>query len=311
MRIKMDMTLLTGVGVQKAETSDKPLVSVVVAAYNASVLLKRALISLQTQSLDASLYEVIVIDDGSVDNTPHVLRDFCESAPNFRWYSQSNQGPARARNVGIRRTKGAYVAITDQDCQADRYWLQTICDVFTSEPDVLGIEGKTVSFPERITPFTHQIVNLHGGVFATCNVAYRKSVLDEFSGFDEDFPYGHEDTDLSLRVRQKGRMVFSEKTIIIHPPIPMTFKKVVTHSRHWRNEFILFKKQPDLYRCHHKSPLYTVLVGLCLVRFLQELRTNLVHLPHKPFLYLKFVFAMLLQRIYFLALLPGYLSKYK
>ncbi len=100
----MDMTLLTGVGVQKAETSDKPLVSVVVAAYNASVLLKRALISLQTQSLDASLYEVIVIDDGSVDNTPHVLRDFCESAPNFRWYSQSNQGPARARNVGIRRT---------------------------------------------------------------------------------------------------------------------------------------------------------------------------------------------------------------
>ena len=68
---------------------------------------------------------------------------------------------------------------------------------------------------------------------------------------------------------------------------------------------------PDLYGRYHKSPLYTVLVGLCLVCFIQELRANLVHLPQTPILYFKFVFAMLWQRIYFLALLPGYLTKYK
>lgn len=288
-----------------------PAVSVVVATYNAPDLLLRLLQSLREQSLDDELYEVVIVNDGSTDHTEKALRAFCADLPNFRWFTQPNAGPARARNAGIRQTRGAYVAITDQDCIADKDWLKEIYTIFQENPDVLGIEGQTVSIPDQITPFTHQIVNLHGGMFATCNVAYRKSTLDLLNGFDEDFPYGHEDTELSLRVRNLGKTVFSERAKILHPPIPISFKKLVKQSAHWRNEFILYRKQPAFYKQYHRSPLYNILAELCVRQLFYRLREHLSYFPRSPFGYCKFAAALVLQRLYFMTLLPGYIVKYR
>jgi GT2 family glycosyltransferase len=287
-----------------------PVVSAIVATYNAPDLLRKTLISLRDQRLDPDLYEVIVIDDGSTDHTRDMLEAFCAPLGHFRWYTQPNQGPAAARNAGIRQARGTYIAITDHDCIADPDWLLAIHTIFENNPDVLGIEGETVSLPEQITPFTHQVVNRTGGMYATCNIAYRKSVLDQLHGFDEDFPYGHEDTELSLRVRSLGRIRFSPEARILHPPIPISFKKLVKQSAHWRNEFILYKKQPVWYRQHHRGPLHTVLVDLCIKLFFHLMKANAKFLFRSPLVYLKFCAAIALQRLYFLTLLPRYLARY-
>lgn len=287
-----------------------PVISAVVATYNAPDLLLKTLVSLRDQQFDRNCYEVIAIDDGSTDHTTQLLQEFCAPLEHFHWITQKNKGPAAARNAAIRQARGKYVAITDHDCIVDPGWLSTICAIFDNCPEILGIEGKTTSHPDQITPFTHQVINLTGGMFATCNVAYRKNVLDQLKGFDEDFPYGHEDTDLSLRVRAIGTIRFSPNVVVIHPPIPISFKKLVRQSAHWRNEFILYKKQRRWYLQYHRGPLYTVLVDLCVKLFFQLLKSNSRFLFRSPLIYLKFSLAILLQRLYFLTLLPGYLARY-
>lgn len=91
-----------------------PLVSVVIATYNCSFYITRAVKSALDQTYPN--VEVIVIDDGSTDNTPEILQSFRDR---IRVVSQDNRGPAAARNAGLAVAEGKYIAILD----ADDYWL--------------------------------------------------------------------------------------------------------------------------------------------------------------------------------------------
>ncbi|MGE5423480.1 MAG: glycosyltransferase family 2 protein, partial [Ignavibacteriales bacterium] len=91
-----------------------PMVSVVIATYNCSSYITRAVQSALDQTYPN--VEVIVIDDGSTDNTPEILQSFRDR---IRVVFQENRGPAAARNAGLAMAGGKYVAILD----ADDYWL--------------------------------------------------------------------------------------------------------------------------------------------------------------------------------------------
>src|SRR5262249_42641298 len=95
----------------------KPPVSVVVCTYNGGRTLEQCLKSLER--LDYPDYEVIVVNDGSKDNTADILAQF----PNVRAIHQSNRGLSVARNVGLRAATGSVIAYTDDDCFADPDWL--------------------------------------------------------------------------------------------------------------------------------------------------------------------------------------------
>jgi hypothetical protein len=99
-----------------------PRVSVVVCSYNGGKTLEQCLRSLQ--ALDYPDYEVIVVDDGSTDDTGEILARF----PEVRAVRQSNQGLSFARNVGLRLATGEVVAYTDSDCYADPDWLTLLVD---------------------------------------------------------------------------------------------------------------------------------------------------------------------------------------
>src|SRR5262249_8925142 len=97
--------------------SSSPRVSVVVCSYNGAPTLAQCLRSLM--ALDYSDYEVIVVDDGSTDETREVLGHF----PDIRVIHQPNRGLSVARNVGLEAATGDVVAYTDSDCFADADWL--------------------------------------------------------------------------------------------------------------------------------------------------------------------------------------------
>src|SRR5205814_7813928 len=93
-----------------------PPVSVVVCTYNGGRTLDQCLRSLR--ALNYPDHEVIVVDDGSTDDTRAILGRF----PEVRAIHQSNQGLSVARNVGLQAATGSIVAYTDADCLADRDW---------------------------------------------------------------------------------------------------------------------------------------------------------------------------------------------
>ncbi|WP_161495004.1 glycosyltransferase family 2 protein [Caulobacter sp. BP25] len=108
---------LTGKGAETEGQEARPLVSVVIPAYNASRTIIKTIASAQNQIFDN--IEIIVINDGSTDNTLDLLKDLARSEPRLHIISQDNSGVAAARNAGIHKARGKYIAPLD----ADDIWL--------------------------------------------------------------------------------------------------------------------------------------------------------------------------------------------
>jgi glycosyltransferase involved in cell wall biosynthesis len=234
-------------------------ISVVIATYNRVDLLRQQVASLLNQSLSASRYEIIIVNDGSTDGTAEYLETLITNHTNINTFLQHNRGPAAARNLGVAQAQGAILAFTDDDCLVSCDWLATILDVFKDEV-VLAAQGKTVSDKSQITPLTHQVINEQGDTsIPTCNAAYRKSAFVDLGGFDTDFPFQNEDADLAWRTREKGRVVFSPEMLVVHPPRVDRFGKSARKMQNYVSEFMLFHKNPVLYQKYRQpSPWKTI-----------------------------------------------------
>ena len=94
-------------------SGNTPFFSIVIPAYNREDVIGDTLASCIAQTW--SDYEVIVVDDGSSDGTPGVVADYARRHPEIRLLTQSNSGPAAARNLGVREARGKYIAFLDSD----------------------------------------------------------------------------------------------------------------------------------------------------------------------------------------------------
>ncbi len=120
---------------QQERPSALPFVSVVVPAYNSAAFLPRCLGSLFAQSYPMERYEIILVDDGSTDETGECARQLGERwAGALRVISKANGGPASARNAGIRAATGDLVAFTDSDCIADPDWVERLVAALRDDP---------------------------------------------------------------------------------------------------------------------------------------------------------------------------------
>ncbi|MDZ4150125.1 glycosyltransferase family 2 protein, partial [Methylicorpusculum sp.] len=88
-------------------------ISAVIPAYNSALFIQDAISSIKKQS--RTVDEIIVIDDGSMDNTEEIISNLND--PNIRYFKQLNQGPSAARNFGIQKAKGDWIAFLDADDQ--------------------------------------------------------------------------------------------------------------------------------------------------------------------------------------------------
>lgn len=204
-----------------------PHISVVIPAYNASNIIGCVLKSLQVQTFTD--FEVIVVDDGSTDDTENIVRGFKD----VKFRRQDHKGPAAARNLGIKTATGDIIAFTDTDCAVDRNWLKNMAQCFTE--DVSAIMGR-VNIPE--STFVGDSISALGfpaggsvgfenmwKVFdgftdhlSTCNCAVKKSVFEKFGYFDETFRKAcNEDTELSYRLEKNNvKIKYCPDVVISH-----------------------------------------------------------------------------------------------
>ena len=193
-------------------------VSIIVPTRNRSALLARLLESLAL--LRYSRWEVIVVDDGSTDDTPSVVEEYRVRGLPITYLYQPWSKMGAARNLGLRHARGEVAAFTDDDCVVDPGWLEVLARASAAHPEALGVQGRTVTDHGAMTPFTRQVEHLEGGPpYRTCNIAYRAEVLRDLGGFDPELIRG-EDVVMAMRVLERGPIVFAPEALVIHPPRP-------------------------------------------------------------------------------------------
>ena len=206
-----------------------PRVSVVIPAYNAGRTIDTALQSVFAQTYRD--FEVVVVDDGSSDDTVHRLAAWRDRVIVRQ---QANAGPAAARNHAMRVTRGELIAFLD----ADDAWLPTKLErqvaFFDQYPETGLLHAEAVTAnptlsvmletPERPSPtFTAPVPQFcelfHCKFFVrTLTVMVPRRVIDEVGGFDERREYHIEDWDLWLRIAAKHPMGYLPETLAIHRP---------------------------------------------------------------------------------------------
>lgn len=204
-------------------------VSVVVATYNRVALLKKCVEALRNQTLDPSEFEVIIVDDGSLDGTEGFLAsETAHTSLNLRNFTQDRQGPAVARNYGIKEAKSDLIAFTDDDCVPAPDWLEHLIVALPKNNKCVGVGGRIVRVSNSmISRYIDHVESMQppknptsGEVayLVTANALYRRAALLQVGGFDLRITWpGGEDPDLSHRLREKGYFLrTAEQAIVRH-----------------------------------------------------------------------------------------------
>ena len=121
-------------------------VSVIIPIYNSEKYLKECLDSLVNQTIDS--LEVLIIDDGSTDNSSLIAKEYCYKNTNFRYYRQDNQGVSVARNLGISKSNGEYIAFLDSDDYVYEYTYEELYKLAKNE-DADTVVGDIRCFNEH------------------------------------------------------------------------------------------------------------------------------------------------------------------
>ena len=184
-----------------------PKFSVIVCTFNGSQTLSECLEGLLR--LEYANFEVIVVNDGSVDATAKIADSY-----GFRVITTENRGLASARNTGLAAATGEIVAYIDDDAYPDPHWLRYLAATFTSTKHV-GVGGPNIAPPDD-GPIAECVAHSPGNPvhillsdteaehIPGCNMAFRKSALDAIGGFDTRFRIAGDDVDACWRLQERG-----------------------------------------------------------------------------------------------------------
>jgi glycosyltransferase involved in cell wall biosynthesis len=214
-------------------------VSVIIPTRDRRQDLERCLAALAEQTYPLDRFEILVCDDGSREPLERVVQGFEERGIPVILLRQAPAGPAAARNLGIRHARGEIIAMTDSDTLPRRDWLARLVEKLAAHQTAVGVEGQVYAENEGIfDPLGEGPTNRTGGVYLTCNCAYRRSVLLAIGGFDETFPYpAYEDVDLAASAKSLGPILWQPEAVVIHPQRRLTWRNVLRKLTHW--EYVL------------------------------------------------------------------------
>ncbi|WP_448598897.1 glycosyltransferase family 2 protein [Thermoleptolyngbya sp.] len=225
--------------------------SVVIPTYNRKPILEKCLRSLEQQVIPSHSpiegYEVVVVDDGSTDETIGWLRANAEALPHVRLFLQEHQGPAAARNLGVEQATGDTIIFIDSDLVVTEVFLQAHATALVEGAKRLGSDRlftygrviNTCNFDDPTAePF--KVTDFSAAYFATGNVAIARHWLEQAGLFDTRFQlYGWEDLELGVRLKNLGLTLVKCPEAVgyhWHPPfalsqIPSLIDKEIQRGR--------------------------------------------------------------------------------
>jgi GT2 family glycosyltransferase len=194
-------------------------VSIIIPTFNRSIRLKRAIESVYNQTYRD--YELLIIDDGSSDETSKMVADFF---PKSRYFYQPNSGVSSARNTGISHAKGTWIAFLDSDDEWLPLKLEKQLELLSNNPD-----HKICHTNEQWIRNNTEVNQMEkhkksgGWIFPQClplcamspsSIVMHRSIFNDVGGFDTSLP-ACEDYDMWLRITAKYPVLFIEEPQII------------------------------------------------------------------------------------------------
>jgi glycosyltransferase involved in cell wall biosynthesis len=190
--------------------------SLVICTRNRAAQLEKSLQAVQSLQC-ATPWELIVVDNGSSDDTRDIIERYRSSLP-LRLVSETRRGLGRARNRGWRASTGDIVAFTDDDCYPACDYLTSIAQSFEDAPTRGFVGGRVTLFDPRDLPITIKEREepeffapyefIYAGAIHGANFAFRRSALESIGGFDERLGAGTrfscEDIDIMARLLATG-----------------------------------------------------------------------------------------------------------
>jgi len=181
-------------------------VSVIIPTYNRWWILGKSLEALFNQSYPKDKYEIILIDDGSTDDTETMIESLSPSCKFKYLRNEKRMGIPRTRNRGIRKARGEYIIFTDSDVVVIPDFIAQHMSYHKKYQDVI-VNGELIWVPsfKRIGKKRKSIFDLSFSPFDTANVSVARKHLLRLGGFDEDLlAYGWQDLELGYRLRKAG-----------------------------------------------------------------------------------------------------------
>ncbi|HEX6299732.1 MAG TPA: glycosyltransferase [Acidimicrobiia bacterium] len=229
----------------------KPRVSVVVCSYQGRTRIDECLQGISR--LEYPKFETIVVDDGSTDGTAEIARRYP-----VRVITTEHRGLGHARNVGLAAAAGDIVAYIDDDAFPDSNWLDYLVNTFQSS-DHAAVGGPNIA-PTDGSLFARCVENSPGNPthillsddeaehIPGCNMAFRKSHLQDVGGFDERFVAAGDDVDMCWRVMDRGWTIgFSPAAMVWHRPRSTLRTYWRQQVGYGRAEGVLERRWPEKY----------------------------------------------------------------
>lgn len=239
--------------------TDFPRFSVVVCTRNGAQRMAACLDALQ--KLDYPDYEILVVDDGSLDDTVAIVSGY----PGVRLLRMEHAGLSAARNRGAAEAKGDIIAYTDDDCQPDAAWLKWLAYAFEEykwdacggpniPPGPSRDHGAPSGMDEVVVAAapgapTHVLLNdREAEHLPGCNMAIRKQALESIGGFDENYRIAGDDVDFCWRLQQQGyRMGFIGAAFVWHRRRASLWKYFCQQYQYGKAEALLMRDHPDRF----------------------------------------------------------------
>lgn len=239
-------------GRNKGSERNRPRISIICACFNHGRYLDDMLGSVERQTFTD--FEVIIVDDGSTDDTPSRLKKIGRGQAEVIF--NPHRGPAHARNTAVRRARAEIIMNLDADDRIAPPLLEKAFRVFENYPDAGIVYSDAKLFGARSGEFLEKEYSLEGMLTDNLIISqafFRKSDWDRVGGYSEAFPHGLEDYDFWLSIIELGREVHRIPETLVEyrtyrrPQDCRSGRRKLSRSRTIQGKLAIFWRHPDLF----------------------------------------------------------------
>ena len=218
------------------------LISILVPCYNQGIYLKETIHSALSSSYRP--IEILIINDGSTDNSLELAQELEAQHPEVRVLDQANAGVTKARNVGIAAAHGKYLLPLDGDDLIAPAYIEQGLAILSTRPEVKVVYCQAEKFsdsgrkPWKLKPFSLQQLAKDNMIFVSA--LFRKADAVAVGGFSEDMQLGREDWEFWIKVLKNGG-------VVVQLPLVGFFYRLTPNSKRKKTGGTAFKKARIAY----------------------------------------------------------------